>query len=172
QGVVLDFCHDLTPHAVGVFAYDTRGDFAGIDGDRLVDDAALFGVVAHFDGARQGEVFAERMADETVVGQDAAQVGVAFEDNAEQVEGFALEPVHAGPALDQRGHHGEVVVRRPGAHTQAPVVLDGQQVRDHRVAGALDARRPRVGRRTCAIAPGKVIDPAQIDAGVEAKAGV
>jgi len=33
------------------------------------------------------------MTDETVVGQDAAQVVVAFEHNAEQVEGFALEPV-------------------------------------------------------------------------------
>jgi hypothetical protein len=33
------------------------------------------------------------MADEAVVGEDAAQVRVALEDDAEQVEGLALEPV-------------------------------------------------------------------------------
>src|SRR5690606_39428377 len=108
QSVVLDFCHDLTPQAVRIFTHGARGDFARVDGDRLVDDAPLFGVVAHFDRARQGEVFAERVADEAVVGEDATQVGVAFEDDAEQVESFALEPVDAGPAVDQRAHHGEV----------------------------------------------------------------
>src|SRR5690606_6374720 len=56
QGVVLDFCHDLTPQAVRIFTHGARGDFARVDGDRLVDDAPLFGVVAHLDRARQGEV--------------------------------------------------------------------------------------------------------------------
>jgi len=37
------------------------------------------------------------MANETVVGQDAAQVIVAVEHDAEQVEGFALKPVGGIP---------------------------------------------------------------------------
>ena len=37
------------------------------------------------------------MADEAVIGEDAAQVGMALEQDAEQIEGLALEPVGAGP---------------------------------------------------------------------------
>ena len=49
---------------------------------------------------RQREVLAERMADEAVVGEDAAQVRVAAEQDAEQVERLALEPVGARPDVD------------------------------------------------------------------------
>src|SRR5688572_20432531 len=44
------------------------------DLDRFIDDAPLFIVVAHFDIAHQREVLAKRVADEPVVGEDAAQV--------------------------------------------------------------------------------------------------
>jgi hypothetical protein len=37
------------------------------------------------------------VADEAVVGEDAAQVEVALEDDAVQVEGLALEPVGRTP---------------------------------------------------------------------------
>src|SRR6185295_17385639 len=86
-------------------AHDSRRDFARIDGDGLVDHAALLGVVAHFDMARQREVLAERMADEAVVGEDAPQVRMPLEHDAEKVERLALEPVHPGPHLDERGKH-------------------------------------------------------------------
>jgi hypothetical protein len=42
--------------------------------DRLVDHPLLLVVVAHLDKAGEREVLAQRMAFETVVGQDAAQV--------------------------------------------------------------------------------------------------
>jgi hypothetical protein len=47
------------------------------------------------------------MADETVVGQDAAQVRVALEMDAEQVEGFALVPVGAVPDSITEGTTGK-----------------------------------------------------------------
>jgi hypothetical protein len=43
----------------------------------LVHHALLVGVVTHFDVADQREVLAERMADEAVVREDAAQIRVA-----------------------------------------------------------------------------------------------
>ena len=64
---------------------------------RLVAHALLLVVVAHFDEAGHREVLAKRMAFETVVGEDAAKVGVAGEQHAEKVVGLALVPVGAGP---------------------------------------------------------------------------
>ncbi|MNC91285.1 hypothetical protein D3C83_75170 [compost metagenome] len=58
------------------------------------------------------------MPDEAVVGEDAAQVGVALEDDAEQVERLALEPVRHRPDVDQRGDYRELVVRAEGTHAQ------------------------------------------------------
>src|SRR5258706_15921359 len=97
--------------AVLVLADDARDDLARLDGDRLVDDALLLRVVAHLDVARDREVLAERVADEAVVGQDAAQVGMAVEYDAEQVEGLALEPVDPRPDIDHRWQHREGIVR-------------------------------------------------------------
>jgi hypothetical protein len=64
----------LSESAVVVFAHDARRDLARLDGHRLVDHALLLGVVAHLDVARDREVLAHRVADEAVVGEDAAQV--------------------------------------------------------------------------------------------------
>src|SRR6185436_14677580 len=72
---------------------------ARLDAHGLVHHALLVGVVAHLDVADQRKVLAERMTDETVVGEDAAQVRVSGEQDAEQVERFALEPVGARPDL-------------------------------------------------------------------------
>jgi hypothetical protein len=46
---------------------------------RLVDDALLLVVVANLDEAGQREVLAQRIALEAVIGEDAAQVGMAGE---------------------------------------------------------------------------------------------
>src|ERR1044072_7876758 len=54
---------------------------------RLVDHALLRFVVTHLDIAGEREVLAERMPLEPVVGQDAAQVRVALEEDAEHVVG-------------------------------------------------------------------------------------
>jgi hypothetical protein len=63
---------------------------------RLVDHALLLVVVAHLDEAGQREVLAQRMPLEAVVGEDAAQVRMAGEQDAVHVVGLALEPVGAG----------------------------------------------------------------------------
>jgi hypothetical protein len=50
------------------------------------------------------------VADESVVGQDAAQVGVAFKDDAVQVECLALEPVGSIPDLVDGIHDRKIIV--------------------------------------------------------------
>jgi hypothetical protein len=59
------------------------------------------------------------MADEAVVGQDAAQV-VAFEDDAVQVERLALEPVGRVPDVTEATTGKSSSARTPQA--QAPVL--------------------------------------------------
>jgi hypothetical protein len=57
--------YDLPRIAVLVLADHARHDLARLDGDRLVDHAALLGVVAHLDVAGDREVLAERVAPRT-----------------------------------------------------------------------------------------------------------
>jgi hypothetical protein len=114
EGVVPDVSHGR--HLSVIFlAHDARRHFARLDGHGLVDHALLLRVVAHFDIAGNREILAEGMADETVVGQDAAQIGMAFEMDAEQVEGLALVPVGDVPDIHHRFQHRKLVVgrRRP-----------------------------------------------------------
>src|SRR5579859_5192971 len=66
---------------------------AWLDAHRLVHHPFLLRVVAHLDVAGEREILAEGMAHEAVVGEDAAQVRMAVEHDAEHVEGLALEPV-------------------------------------------------------------------------------
>src|SRR5690606_21529629 len=69
-----------------------RHEHARLDRNRLVDHALLLGVVTHLDISDQREILAERVADETVVGEDATQVRMALEHDAVEVERLALEP--------------------------------------------------------------------------------
>src|SRR5258708_23862561 len=85
-------------------------EHARVDGDRLIDDSALFGVVAHLNVARQREILAKGMADEAVVGQQAAQVRMSLEENAKQVEGLTFKPISADPNIGHRVDHGGSVV--------------------------------------------------------------
>src|SRR3954465_261590 len=62
----------------------------------VVDHALLLVVVAHLDEAGQREILAQRMALETVVGEDAPHVGMAGEQHAVEIVGLALEPQRAG----------------------------------------------------------------------------
>src|SRR5579862_586871 len=78
---------------------DARNQGARINRDRLVDDALQFSVIAHLDVADQRKILAERVADESIVGEQAPQIRMASEQDAVQVKGFALEPVGAGPDL-------------------------------------------------------------------------
>src|SRR4029453_276101 len=97
---------------------------AGFDRNRLVHDAALLWVIAHFDVADQREILAERMADEAVVGEDATQIGVTTKQYAVEVERFALEPVCRGPDRDHRIDHRLGVVGAEHAQAQPRVVCN------------------------------------------------
>src|SRR5215469_4884382 len=117
-----------------VVADHPRHQHARLDAHRLVHHPLLLLVVAHFHVAGEREILAERMAHEAVVREDAAQVGVAVEQHAEEVEGLALEPGGGGPDVDDRVHH-----RRFGAGAEDPeaqplVAAHGEQVVDHGVA--------------------------------------
>ncbi len=170
QGVVLDFSHRGSPEcarsasvqaSVLFFADDAGRDLARLDRHRLVHHAARLGVVAHLDVARQREILAEGMADEAVVGQDAAQVVMAIEHDAIEVEGLALVPVGGVPDAGHRRHHGEVVVGAEHLHAHALVEADGQQVRHHGVARAFRAH----------VAIGGVVDAAEVHELLEPAAG-
>src|SRR5262245_30000425 len=63
-----------------VVANDLGHQRARLDRHRLVNDAALHGVVPHLDVTDEREVLAERMADEAVVRQESAQIRVAAEE--------------------------------------------------------------------------------------------
>src|SRR5690606_6811858 len=75
-----------------VVANHLRHERAGLDAHRLVDDAPLLRVVPHLDVAGDREILAERMTDEAVVREDPAQIRVAAEQDAEEVERLTLVP--------------------------------------------------------------------------------
>src|ERR1700742_2996179 len=68
------------------------------------------------------------MADEAVICQPTAQVRMPFEENAEQVEGLALETICARPNTGPRVLHGLIIVGAKHTQTQALVQRHGQQV--------------------------------------------
>src|SRR5689334_839518 len=105
-----------------VVADDFRHERARLNADRLVDDAALRGVVAHLDVADQREVLAERMADEPVVGEQAAQVRMTAEQNSVEVERLALEPIGGAPDVVHGVDDRPLVVRAERLQAQPLVV--------------------------------------------------
>src|SRR5690606_2800980 len=76
---------------------------------RLVGDALQLVVVTNFNETGEREVLAQRIAFETVVGQDAAQVRMAGKQDAVHVVGFALEPFGADENRNS-GRHQRVLV--------------------------------------------------------------
>src|SRR5690606_11264150 len=154
-------------YAVVVFAHDARRVLARLDRDGLVDDAFLFGVVAHFDVTGNRAVLAEGVADEAVIRQDAAQVGVALGDDAVQVKGLAFVPVDRWPDAHQRGDHRKGVVGRIGAHAQAPVMGHRQQVDHHGEALGMGG----VGRVVGGGFPAGTTDPAPVHTGSKPQVG-
>jgi len=72
-----------------------------VEPNRLVHHPLLLVVVADFDEAGEREILAQRMALETVVGEDSAHVGMTDEEHAVEIVGLALEPVGAREDFDQ-----------------------------------------------------------------------
>ena len=105
-----------------IVAYRLGHQYAVLDRDRLVHDPALFRVIAHFHVALQRKILAERVSLETVVGQDASQVGMSVEHDAEQVKGLPFEPVGAGPDGGYRSDPGRLAGDIT-AQPEAPVMF-------------------------------------------------
>ena len=82
--------------------------------------------VAQLDIAGQREILAERVSLKAVVGEDAAQVGVAVENDAKAVPHLALEPTGDGVQARQRRHRQHVVGVE--LDPDAPVLGQRQQV--------------------------------------------
>ena len=120
----------------------------------LVDDALLLVVVADLDEAGQREVLAQRMPLEAVVGEDAAQVRMAGEQDAVEVVGFALEPVRRREHRDRRGHRRRLV----GLHLHADATVTG-------------GRQQMVDDVEALLARG-IVDAGRFDEADEAEAGI
>lgn len=86
------------------------------------DNALLLLVVANLSVSGQREVLAQRVALETVVRHDASQVGVAGEEDTEQVVDLALVPVGAVKEAGDARHWGRLV--GVGLNADARVVAD------------------------------------------------
>ena len=62
-----------------------EGVRAGLDAHRLIHHTLLLRVVTHLNITKDREILAEGMPDKSVVGQNAAQIGVPREDDPEQI---------------------------------------------------------------------------------------
>src|ERR1700722_13386062 len=105
---------------------DTR-----LDAHRFVHHALELRVVTHLDIADEREVLAKRMADEAVVGEDAAQIRMTAKQYPKQIKGLTLKPVGAGPDAGQRIDHRILDILAPDLHAQSLVEADRQQLRYH-----------------------------------------
>lgn len=115
---------DLLPRARAALEVPERlGELEG-----LGNDALPLLIVAELGVASEGEVLAEGVALEAVVGHDAAEVRVVDEEDAEEVVDLALVPVGAlvegHDGGDRRGLVGV------GLDTDAGVVADGEEIVD------------------------------------------
>ncbi len=90
----------------------------------LGDNPLLLFVVPDLGVSRKGEVLAQRVSFKTVVGHDAAQVGVAEEEDSEQIVGLALVPVCAVVEARDAGYWRRLV--GIGLDTNARVVADAK----------------------------------------------
>src|SRR5438552_14706619 len=107
-----------------------RGDAAHLEPPRLrpvcASDVGPYEGLAALDGI----VLPERVADELFVEEEAPQVGVSLEADAEHVPYLALEPVGDGPE-PRGGGHGELVLLDRDLQPEAVIVRDGIEVVDH-----------------------------------------
>ena len=115
---------DLLPGAAAALKVAERlGQLQG-----LGDDALLLFVEADLGVAGEGEVLAQRVALEAVVGHDAAEIRMADEEDAEQVVHLALVPVGAREKAGDAGNGGGLV--GVGLDADAGVVPDAEEVVD------------------------------------------
>ena len=99
------------------------------------------------------------MPHEAVIGEDAPKVGMALEQDAEEIKGLTLVPAHPGPDLTERADRWVLIVATESPHTQPLVQVRREQMQHN------SKPRPFVTMT----APGFVVDPAQIDGRIKAQ---
>src|SRR4051812_23585467 len=80
-----------------IVADDARCQGAILDGHRFVNDPLQLRVVADLDISDQRKVLTERIANKSVVGQQAAKIWVIAKQDPVEVKSLALKPVGARP---------------------------------------------------------------------------
>ncbi len=130
---------EVQEEEIGRFLVPFHAPLLGPEPERLLLGALLVlveAVEAHL-GRSRGMVLAQRMALPRWGQEDAAQVRMAGEGDAEHVPGFALVPVGVGPEVGDGGNAGGVALQR---HLDADVLVpvEGHEMVDEReVAGRL-----------------------------------
>src|SRR5436190_15226849 len=107
-------------HVARPLPWREKLEFAEFLGEphRLVDDPLLLVVVADLHEAGEWKVLAQRMAFETVIGQQPPQIGMAAKRDSIEIVDFPLEPIGAGKHADDRGHRGRVSNLELHAHAR------------------------------------------------------
>ena len=80
---------------------------------------------------RQRKILAKRMADESIVGQDAPQIGMTVEHDPEQVKGLTLVPIGVRPDAGQGINHWKVGISSRYLQTKSLIIGYRQQVTNH-----------------------------------------
>src|SRR6185295_17847745 len=99
------------------------------------------------------------MPNKTVVCEDAPQVRMPAEHDAEQIESFALVPVGSRPDHRNGVKHREIIVLGKYSQAQARIQLDGQEVVNHREARAFPTASTKMA----------VVQSAEVQKGIEAQ---
>lgn len=120
---VLTRTHRLPSSRAALKVAEGLGELEGLN-----DDALLLFVIAQLGITGQGEVLAQWVAVETVVGHDAAEIRVAGEEHTEHVVHLTLVPQSTLEETSHTGHGGGLV--RVGLDTDAGVVTNAEQVVD------------------------------------------
>ena len=115
--------------------------------------------------AREREILAEGVTDKTVICEDAAHIGMAFKNNAEQIKTLALEPIGGRPEGVNRGHDRQDIIRGKDPHPHPLVAAHRQQVDDGRKARAV------LETTLAAIPVIQIIDTAQVNQGIKTQLG-
>ena len=106
-------------------AYCSRAGIETIGLLTGLDDAALVGVVSHLDVAGDRKILAERMTNESVVGEQTTQIVVTVEQDAKQahhqaaVHGVEQAAVGAGVDVGHAVHHQVVLIVAVAVHRSA-----------------------------------------------------
>src|SRR6185369_10464460 len=108
-----------------LFTHDPRRIFSRFYAHRLINDTSLFRVITHLYVAGNRKIFAERVTDESVIRQNAAQIRVAIEDDAVQVEGLSLIPIGTRPDTPDGVDDRKSIILGESPEAQTPVMGQG-----------------------------------------------